>query len=112
MISELNYLHSIYHCSDMICYPNKMLPFYFCPFYYDQLKHVREYETLYPYLNYNKTKNNTVESGNENDYDAKESISKSNNDAVESESYNGVYESKDDFLFHLNQHNIDCNGKM
>ncbi len=70
----------------MIWYPSKMLPFYFCAFCDDRLKHVREYETLYPHLTYNKINDNTIESGNKND-DAVESKSKPNDDTVESESY-------------------------
>ncbi len=88
MISELNILDSIHNCSDMIWYQSQILPFYFCPFCDNHLKHVREYATLHPHLNYNKTNNDAVESGNKNDDDAVESKSKSNSDTVESESYN------------------------
>ncbi len=72
----------------MIWCPSQTLPFYFCTFCDNQLKHVGEYASLHPYLNYNKTNNNTVESGHKNDDDAVESKRKSNADTVESESYN------------------------
>ncbi len=80
----------MYPCSDMIWYPSKTLPFYFCPFCDNQLKQVREYATLHPHLNYNETNDNVVESENKNDDDAEESKKESNNGAVESASYNGA----------------------
>ncbi len=93
----------------MIWYTSKTLPFLFLSIFDNKLKNVREYATLYPHLNYNENNNDTVDSGNKN---AVESKSKSNDDTVESESYNGPYKSKEDFLFHLNQHSIDFNRKM
>ncbi len=112
MISEFNKIDSIYPCSDMIWYPSKTLPLYFYPFCDNQLKTVREYATICPHLNLNKTNDNTVESENENNDDTVESKGKSNIDTIESASYNVPCKSKNDFLCHPNQHSIVCNRKM
>ncbi len=69
MISESNHTDSINSCSDMIWYQSKILPSYYHPFCDDDLKQVREYTTLHPHLNYNKTINNTFESRNKNEDD-------------------------------------------